>query len=230
MGHLRTLKESKWTFFTWKPACSLSRLLIEAWEAWSYFTVDSQSNICWASGQPERDSGPIVNSPTWSSVSWSSIKLTQINCLFLLDKSTEWLASHYHSDSRHGAVGFSWLAMMALHQEQEEAQGNAQGHEGMESFFSIHPAPSAPLRGQCGQPLLVQTYDLVQDAKVSTPVTMHVKGLTPPLWQQVLELHMSISVTSKKVFLTQFFPPLPEICKPENAVLISLPGRNMIRD
>lgn len=98
VDHLRTLKESKWTFYTSKPACSLSRLLIEAQEAWSYFTVDSQSNICWAGGQPETDSGPVLNSPTWSCVSWNSIKLTQINCLFLLDKYTERLARRYFSD------------------------------------------------------------------------------------------------------------------------------------
>lgn len=70
--------------------------------------------------------------------------------------------------------------MMALYQEQEEAaQGITQDHEGRESL-SPHPL-RAPLTGQRGQPLLVQTYDLVQDAKVSTPVTVHMKGLTPPL-------------------------------------------------
>lgn len=124
VGHLRTLKDSKWTFYTWKPACFLSSLPTEAQEAWSYFTVDSQLNICWAGGQTKTGLGPIINFPTRSSVSRSPIKLTQINCLFLLDKYTPFRFQ------RQGAVRFSWLAMTAPYQEQgKRAQGITQSDE-----------------------------------------------------------------------------------------------------
>lgn len=69
--------------------------------------------------------------------------------------------------------------MMALYQEQEEeeAQGITQGHEGMENLFPSTQSTHSPCESQCGQSLLVQTHDLVQDAKVSMPVTMDVQGI-----------------------------------------------------
>lgn len=228
-GHLRTLKESKWTFFTWKSACSLPRLLIEAQESCSYFTVDSQSNICWASGQPERDWRPTVNSPTWSSVSWSSIKLTQRNSLFLLANSTEWLASHYHQISQAQNCRIS-LA------------GNDGTLPGARRSTRDHPRPWG--HGEY-LPSIQSTHSPSQRPVWSVPVGPNLWS-----WAGCWSLHASdkagegintstvmagagiahVHLSNFKNLFNMFFPLLPEIWKPENTVLISLSGRNTRRD
>lgn len=176
MGHLRTLKESKWTFFYLKT-CLLS-IKAANWGTGSLQLLCSRFIIkhllsFWTTWEP------------WLILlqeSCSSIKLTQRNCLLLLDKSP-------HSDLQAMTIqtsqAWSWRIFLASNDGTlPGARRSSTRHHPRpwgQGESLPHP-PRAPLTGQRGQPLLVQTYDLVQDAKVSTPVTVHMKGLTPPLW------------------------------------------------
>lgn len=125
---------------------------------------------------------------------------------------------------------FPWLAMMALYQEQEEeAQEIAQGHEGMESLFPIQSTHSPSQRPAWAAPVGPNLQSCAQCQSLHPSDNAH-EGLntsTVTAGAGIAHGHLS---NFKKGLFNMIFPPLPEICKPENAVLISPPGRNMIRD
>lgn len=103
------------------------------------------------------DSGPIVNSPTWSSVSWSSIKLTQRKFSLINPQSDLWAITTQISQARSCRI---FLAsndgtLSGARKRSTRDHPRPQGHG--ESLPHPPRAPTAPLRGQCGQPLLVQT-------------------------------------------------------------------------
>lgn len=79
-----------------------------------------------------------------------------------------------------------------------------QGHGESLPIHPEHPQPlsEASVVSPCWSKLMI----LCRMPKSPSQWQWTCRELTPPLWQQVLELHMSISVTSKKVFLMWFLP------------------------
>lgn len=198
MGHLRTLKESKWTFFYLKT-CLLS-IKAANWGTGSLQLLCSRFIIkhllsFWTTWEP------------WLILlqeSCSSIKLTQRNCLLLLDKSP-------HSDLQAMTIqtsqAWSWRIFLASndgtlpgarrsstrHHSRPWGQGESLPPPTQSpSHRLVWSAPLGPILWSCAGCQSVHPSDSAHEG-INTST--------------VMELHMSISATTKKVFLTWFFPP-----------------------